>query len=205
CADQVVWRDPDDAQGLAAGSFQGGLIADGEGVQRRGGGVHFFAVNPQMTGAQAAIGVGFKAQAGKGHEGAPDQGAAIVWERRAASLKRLRRVRARRVVQVERALITASLNAGMSSGLRLLIRWPSTTTCSSTHSAPAFFRSSISEGQLVMRLPLTRSADISSQPPWQITAMVLFARAASRTSSCAISSVRMVSELTTPPGSSRAS
>jgi len=66
-ADQVVRRHADDAQRLAAGRFEDGLVASGEAGQRRGGGVHLVAVDPQMTGAQAAIGIGFEAQAGQGH------------------------------------------------------------------------------------------------------------------------------------------
>src|SRR5690606_2476491 len=48
-----------------------------------------------------------------------------------------------------------SLNAGMSSGLRLVTRLPSATTCSSTHSAPAFFRSVCSDEYDVSFLPRT--------------------------------------------------
>jgi len=42
----------------------------------------------------------------------------------------------------ENSLIISRLNAGMSAGLRLVTRFPSTTTSWSTHSAPALRRSS---------------------------------------------------------------
>jgi hypothetical protein len=52
--------------------------------------------------------------------------------------------------------IISRLNAGMSSGLRLEMRFRSTTTVRSPHSAPAFCRSVLSEGQDVIRRPLRK-------------------------------------------------
>ncbi|MNE32370.1 hypothetical protein D3C80_1259780 [compost metagenome] len=66
-ADQVVRAQRDYAQRLAAGRFEDRLIARGKAVQGRGGDIDFVAVDPQMTSAQASIGVGFEPQAGQGH------------------------------------------------------------------------------------------------------------------------------------------
>jgi hypothetical protein len=49
--------------------------------------------------------------------------------------------------------IIASLNWGMSSGLRLVVRFPSVTLASSTHSAPALSKSVSREGQDAIRRP----------------------------------------------------
>ncbi|MNQ67695.1 hypothetical protein D3C85_822290 [compost metagenome] len=72
-ADQVVRAHGDDAQGLATGSFQYRLIARLEAVQWGGGYVDFVTVDPQVTGAQATVGVGFEAQAWQGHDVAPGE------------------------------------------------------------------------------------------------------------------------------------
>ncbi len=66
-ADQIVRAQRDDAQRLAVGHFQHRLVAGGEGIQRRRGDIHLVAVDPQVAGAQAALGVGFETQAGQGH------------------------------------------------------------------------------------------------------------------------------------------
>jgi hypothetical protein len=68
-ADQVVRAHRHDAQRLAAGGFEDGLVARLEQVQRGGGDIDLVAVDPQVAGAQAAIGIGFEAQAGQGHGG----------------------------------------------------------------------------------------------------------------------------------------
>ena len=61
----------------------------------------------------------------------------------------------------------------MSSGLREVIRLPSQTTSWSTQLLPALRKSSCRLGQLVTVRPLARSAEIRSQPPWQMTAIGL--------------------------------
>ncbi len=101
--------------------------------------------------------------------------------------------------------MNASLNAGMSSGLRLVIKLPSITTSSSTTSAPAFARSVRIEGQLVTRRPSSTSASASSQGPWQIAAIGLPSSKNSLTISTARSFMRSLSGLPTPPGSRSAS
>ena len=68
-ADQVVGAHRHDAERLAAGGFEDGLVARLEQVQRGGDDIDLVAVDPQMAGAQAAVGVGFEAQAGQGHGG----------------------------------------------------------------------------------------------------------------------------------------
>ena len=67
-ADQVVGAEGDHAQGLATGGFEDCLVAAGEGVQWGDGDIDFVAEHPQVAGAQATIGIGFKAQAGQGHD-----------------------------------------------------------------------------------------------------------------------------------------
>jgi hypothetical protein len=64
-ADQVVRAHGDHAQRLAVGRFEDGLVAGGEGVQRGGGDIDFVAVDPQVAGAQAAVGVGFGRKLGR--------------------------------------------------------------------------------------------------------------------------------------------
>ena len=53
---------------LATGGFEDCLVAAGEGVQWGDGDIDFVAEHPQVAGAQATIGIGFKAQAGQGHD-----------------------------------------------------------------------------------------------------------------------------------------
>src|SRR5205814_2277258 len=62
------------------------------------------------------------------------------------------------------------LNAGRSSGFRLVTMLPSTTTSRSTHLAPAFLRSVFTEGHDVIVRPRTTSASTSVHGPWQIAA-----------------------------------
>ena len=68
------------------------------------------------------------------------------------------------------SLIVSRLNAGRSSGLRLVTKPLSTTASSSTQSAPAFLRSGLSEGHEVMRRPRAAPVSITVQGPWQIAA-----------------------------------
>jgi len=84
CADQVVRRHPDDAQRLASGGLENGLVASGEAGQGRGRGVDLVAVDPQMARAQAAVGIGFEAQAGQGHRQGSGKKTGILNERQAA-------------------------------------------------------------------------------------------------------------------------
>ncbi|RMS58861.1 hypothetical protein ALP63_04830 [Pseudomonas syringae pv. aceris] len=77
CADQVVGAHGDDAQRLAARSFEDGLITGCKTMQWSGGYIDLVAVDPQMTGAQAAVGVGFEAQARQGHDVAPEKRAGL--------------------------------------------------------------------------------------------------------------------------------
>src|ERR1700760_2135088 len=66
--------------------------------------------------------------------------------------------------------IIVGLNAGMSSGLRLVTRVRSTTTSWSTPSAPALRRSVLSEGHEVRRRPRAAPVSMIVQGPWQIEA-----------------------------------
>ncbi|MCY1515837.1 hypothetical protein D9M68_504390 [compost metagenome] len=77
-ADQVVRGEGDHAQRLAAGGFKDGLVTRLEKVQRGGDHVHFVAVDPQVAGAQASIGIGFEAQAGQGHVSLSGKKAGII-------------------------------------------------------------------------------------------------------------------------------
>jgi hypothetical protein len=70
-ADQVVRAHRHDAQRLAAGCFEDGLVTGLEAIQRGGGHVDLVAVDPQVAGAQASIGIGLEAQAGQGHGATP--------------------------------------------------------------------------------------------------------------------------------------
>ena len=101
--------------------------------------------------------------------------------------------------------IIARLNAGMSSGLRLDTRLPSTTASSSTHSAPALRRSVLSDGQDAIRLPRAAPASMMVQGPWQIAATGLPASKNAFTKSTAAGCIRSLSGFMTPPGSSSAS
>src|SRR5690606_30349472 len=112
---------------------------------------------------------------------------------------------AQRAAAVWKTRSISRLNAGMSSGLRLLTSLPSTTTSWSTQWAPALRRSSCSDGQLVNVRPRTRSADTSSHGPWQITALGLPCSCIARTNSRASGCMRISWALTTPPGNSTAS
>ncbi|MNY50267.1 hypothetical protein D3C86_1857610 [compost metagenome] len=76
-ANQVVRAHGDNAQRLAAGGFEHGLVASLEAMQRGGGYVDLVTVDPQVTGAQAAVGIGFEAKAGQGHEVAPEKRARL--------------------------------------------------------------------------------------------------------------------------------
>src|SRR6185312_5360902 len=98
----------------------------------------------------------------------------------------------------------AAQNASRSSGLRLVIRLPSTTSSSSTQSAPALRRSVCSDGQDVIRRPLTTSASTSTQGAWQIAATGLPASKNDLTNATASASARTKSPLITPPGSTSA-
>ncbi|MNH25684.1 hypothetical protein D3C79_857000 [compost metagenome] len=70
-ADQVVRAHGNDAQSLAAGGFEDRLVTGLEAMQRGRGDVDFVAVDPQVAGAQAAVGIGFETKAGQGHDVAP--------------------------------------------------------------------------------------------------------------------------------------
>src|SRR5207237_1716721 len=61
--------------------------------------------------------------------------------------------------------IIFSLNAGISSGLRLVTSPLSTTTSSLTQLPPAFFTSVLIAGHEVSTLPRTTSASIKTQGP----------------------------------------
>src|SRR4051812_29574914 len=66
---------------------------------------------------------------------------------------------------IESACSSALLNAGRSSGLRLVTSLPSITTSSSVHSAPALRKSCCRLGQLVRCLALAMPASIRVQGP----------------------------------------
>ena len=72
-------------------------------------------------------------------------------------------------------------NAGMSSGLRLVMMLPSVTTSRSTQLAPALMRSVWTEGQEVMVWPLTTPASMRVHGAWQMAATGLPVLANSRT------------------------
>jgi hypothetical protein len=59
-------------------------------------------------------------------------------------------------------------NSGKSSGLRLEIIFLSTTQASSTHSAPAFIKSSLIPGVDVHLKPFIIPAEIGIHPAWQM-------------------------------------
>ena len=71
---------------------------------------------------------------------------------------------------VASARMIASLNTGTSSGLREVIRLPSSTTGLSTYSPPAFLTSMAIDGQQVSVRPRSALAEISTCGPWQIAA-----------------------------------
>src|SRR5581483_6879172 len=101
--------------------------------------------------------------------------------------------------------MTSRLKAGMSCGLRLVTRLPSTTTSSSTHSAPALRRSVFSDGHAAMRRPRASFASIIVHGPWQIAATGFPSRKNAFTNSTAFGSIRSLSGFITPPGRSRVS
>ncbi|MNO93205.1 hypothetical protein D3C76_848020 [compost metagenome] len=70
-ADQVVRAQRHDAQRLAVGGLEDRLLAGLQALQRGRGDVDFIAVDPQVASAQAAVGIGFEAKAGQGHDVAP--------------------------------------------------------------------------------------------------------------------------------------
>ncbi|MNC16443.1 hypothetical protein D3C75_642970 [compost metagenome] len=76
-ADQVVRAQCDDAQRLAVGRLENGLLTGLEALQWGRADVDFVAVDPQVAGAQAAVGIGFEAKAGQGHDVAPEKRAGV--------------------------------------------------------------------------------------------------------------------------------
>ena len=73
------------------------------------------------------------------------------------------------------------MNAGKSSGVRLVMTCPSTTTSASCHVAPAFTMSSlIAEKPVAFRPPRSASVEQSTHGPWQIAARIFFWACASR-------------------------
>ena len=93
----------------------------------------------------------------------------------------------------------AAQKAGRSSGLRAVIRLPSTTHSASTQSAPAFRMSASMAMKLVARRPRRASVLQSSHPPWQMAARTILAATASRMNRIMPASRRMKSGLH-PPG-----
>src|SRR6202795_1712643 len=76
----------------------------------------------------------------------------------------------------ENRSIICRLNAGISSGLRLVTTPLLKTTSSSTQVPPAFRISVLREGQEVTVRPCTAPASTSIQGPWQIAATGLRAQ-----------------------------
>src|SRR4051812_12217180 len=64
------------------------------------------------------------------------------------------------------AFISSRMNAGRSSGLRLVMTFPSTTTGSSTNLAPALVMSSLIEWNPVARRPRKPVVEQSTHGPW---------------------------------------
>src|SRR5215217_4466228 len=93
-----------------------------------------------------------------------------------------------------------ALNAGRSSGLRLVTRPRSVWTSSSTQAPPAFSMSVRMLGHEVRVRPLTTSASTSVHGPWQMAATGLPDSKNDRTKSTASASLRRKSGLATPPG-----
>src|SRR5690242_4264910 len=96
----------------------------------------------------------------------------------------------------------AGQKARRSSGERLVVNWPSTTTSVSTTSAPALRRSVHRLGHEVSVTPRTRPASSSVHGPWQIAAMGLPVPANTLTKPTASAFIRSWSGLTVPPGGS---
>ena len=101
--------------------------------------------------------------------------------------------------------IAFALNAGMSSGRRLVTRPWSTWTCSSTHVPPALRTSVCKEGNEVIVRPFTIPASTSTQGAWQIAAIGLCAFANADVNATASTDARRKSPLATPPGMRRPS
>ncbi|MNN26030.1 hypothetical protein D3C81_1395250 [compost metagenome] len=76
-ADQVVRAQCHDTQRLAVGGLEDRLLAGLQALQRGRDDVDFIAVDPQVAGAQAAVGIGFEAKAGQGHDVAPGKRAGL--------------------------------------------------------------------------------------------------------------------------------
>ena len=76
-ADEVVRAHGNDAQRLATGGFEQGLVTGLEAMERGGRYVDFVAVDPQVAVTQATVGIGFEAQAGQGHDVAPEKRAEL--------------------------------------------------------------------------------------------------------------------------------
>ena len=91
------------------------------------------------------------------------------------------------------------MNAGRSSGVRDVTRFPSTTTSSSLHLAPAWTRSSRIARNEVRRFPFTMSAEARTHPAWQIAATTLPAAFMSLTNARTASDIRSLSGAH-PPG-----
>src|SRR6201996_9859247 len=98
------------------------------------------------------------------------------------------------------ASVTFLLNAGISSGLRLVMMLPSSTTSLSTHFAPALIRSVWIDGHEVTVFPFTTPASINIQGPWQMAATGLPDATKLRTKSTAGFSIRSLSGFIWPPG-----
>src|SRR5436190_13956142 len=97
------------------------------------------------------------------------------------------------IVHYLSARMIASLKNGMSSGLRDVIRFPSSTTGLSTYMPPAFLTSIAIDGQHVSVLPLTALAEISMDAAWQIAATGLPASFISRVKSTIAWRMRILS------------
>src|SRR6478752_4766082 len=101
--------------------------------------------------------------------------------------------------------IIARLNAGISLGLRAVTRLPSVTASLSTHSAPALRISVFRDGHEAILRPRATPASMIVHGPWQIAATGLPASKNDFTKATALGSMRNLSGLMTPPGSSSAS
>lgn len=102
------------------------------------------------------------------------------------------------------ALISVLAKAGISSGMRRVIRLPAWTTSLSSQCAPAFSRSARSAGHEVILRPLTSAALISAHGPWQIGAIGYVAVPNALTNVIVFGSSRRLSGLIMPPGSTSA-
>src|SRR5207248_8465612 len=102
------------------------------------------------------------------------------------------------------ARMIASVNIGTSSGLRDVIRLPSSTTGLSTYKPPAFLTSIAIDGQHVSVRPRSTSAEIRTCGPWQMAATGLPESIASRARSTIAWRMRILSGAW-PPGITSAS